>query len=134
MAAVWTYTKTDWSPADRMTYDQANRIGSNINYLTGSETVRTNYTQNDIMTAAEWALMKSSLQSLCYATALQWDLPGDETTADNINYLESLIQRLYDRIETIFSNAVANIYAGDDLYAAAAGQYPGVAENYSRGL
>ncbi len=131
---AWTYTKTDWSPSDRLTYSEANRIGANINYLTGAATVKDDYVQNDIMTAAEWALIKTTLQTLCYATALQWDLPGDETTADNINYLESLIQRLYDRIETIFSNAVANIYAGDDLNAAATGQYPGIAENYSRGL
>lgn len=131
---AWTYTKTDWSQSDRMTYSEANRIGANINYLTGASTVKADYIQNDIMTAAQWSLIKSTLQALCYATALQWEMPGDETSADNINYLEELIQRLYDRFGAIFSNAVATVYAGDDLYAAAAGQYPGVAENYSRGF
>ena len=131
---AWQTPYTTWSNGNRFTYDDMNRIAGNVNYLYPAASLKADYTNNDILTTTQWAALLSALQDLIVTTGLSAEIPGEAMTADTINDIESLTQTLYDRIGLNNAQAVANIYTGDDLYAAATGQYTDVAENYTRGV
>lgn len=131
---AWIEPKTDWSNDDRCTYEDLNRIGQNIKELMPSASVRTNYTQADILTKAEWNTIINSLRTLTMALGVNAVLPSFAMTASNFNAAESLIQKFKERLDFIFMQKSANIYLGDDLYSAADGSYTEVAENYIRGV
>lgn len=129
---AWTYTYTDWSNGNNFTHDDMNRITGNINYLYPSAGLPT-YTQNDILTTTDWTDVTDALSVLISVSGVGGSVPGDTMTADTMNEVEGLIQQIYDRINLNNAQAVANIYAGDDLYTASVGQYS-TCDNYSRGV
>lgn len=131
---AWQDPVTTWSNGNRFTYNDMNRIAGNVNFLYPSANLKDDYTQNDFLTTTQWSALTSALQDLIVTTGLSAEIPGEAMTADTINDIESLTQDLYDRIGLNNAQVVANIYTGDDLYAAATGQYTDVAENYTRGV
>lgn len=129
---AWQTPKTNWSNGNRFTYIDMNRITGNINYLYPGANLPT-YTQNDFLTKNGWDALLSALDLLVTTSGLDATVPGDAMTGDTMNEVEGLILDLKERIELNAAQAVANIYAGDDIYTAAAGSYPN-AENYVRGI
>ena len=124
---AWTYTYTEWSNGNNFTHDDMNRINENINAMYPAASLPT-FTQNDILTTNDWSDMMKALLALLSVSGVGGSLPGSDMTADTINEVEGLIQTIYDRIQLNNAQSVANIYTGDDLYAAE------VAENYVRGI
>lgn len=129
---AWVTPYTDWSDGNMFTYEDWNRIAGNINYLYSAANIPT-ATHNDFLTKAMWTAAINALQTLIYATGLNADVPGSTMNAEAINAIEDLIQQLYDRIGLNLRQTVATAFAGDDIYAANAGQYTDIAENYTRG-
>lgn len=130
---AWTYTYINWSNGNNFTHDDMNRINANINYLYPAAALPT-FTQNDILTTTNWSDMLSALSALVNASGVSGTVPGSTLTADTINAVEGLIQDIYDRINLNNAQGVATVYVGDDLYAAAAGSYTDISENYVRGI
>lgn len=124
---AWTYTYTEWSNGNNFTYTDMNRINDNINALYPAAALPT-YTHNDILTTNDWSDMIKALQVLLSVSGVGGSLPGSLMTADTINEVESMIQAIYDRIQLNNAQSVANIYTGDNLFAAE------VADNYVRGV
>lgn len=129
---AWTTPFTGWSEENFFTFEDWNRIAGNINYLYAAANIPT-ATQNDFLTKAMWTAAINALQTLIYVTGLNADVPGTDMTAETMNTIEDLIQKLYDRIGLNLMQTVATAYSGDNLYVSESGSYPGVAEQYTRG-
>ena len=131
---AWITPKTDWSNGNRFTYNDANRIAGNINFLYPAANVKDDYTQDDYLSVTDFNAWTTNLTALVSVSGLTAVVSGYDGTAETFNSIESLLSDLYIRIQLNNEQKVANIYAGDDLYAASDGQYTGVTENYSRGI
>lgn len=129
---AWQTPYTSWSNGNLFTYEDMNRITGNINYLYPGANLP-EVTQNSFLTVSLWHSVLNALQTLIYVSGLSADVPGDEMTADTMNDVEDLIQRLADRIELNLAQTVATVYTGDDVYVAESGGYTDVSENYVRG-
>lgn len=130
---AWIEPKTNWSN-ERMTHADMNRIAGNVNYLYPAASLKDDYTNNDYLTAAQYADLTDALNSLILTSGYTGSVPAWSATPETLNELETLILGLYNRIALNLAQAVSTIYAGDDLYSAASGQYPNIAEDYSRGV
>ena len=130
---TWTYTYTDWSNGNNFTHEDMNRITGNVNYLYPAASLPT-FTQDDILTTTDWNALVNALSVLLSVSGVGGTVPGDRLTADTINEVEELIQAIYDRINLNNAQDVAEVYAGDDLFASASGSYTDIAENYVRGV
>ena len=129
---AWQTPYTSWSNGNMFTYEDMNRITGNINYLYPAANLPT-VTQNDFLTVTLWHSVLGALQTLIFVSGVAADVPGDEMTADTMNDVEDLIQRIADRIELNIAQTVATVYSGDDVRAAESGGYTDVTENYVRG-
>ena len=80
--------------------------------------LKTDYTQNDIVTETEWQAILSSLQAMVVTTGMTATLPGTDMTAETFNQVEELTQGIYDQIQFLLDQTKASVYAGDIVYAA----------------
>lgn len=126
---AWITPKTDWTAADMFTYEDANRITGNLNHIKTDAGLKDTYTQDDVITASEWAMILEALSEVISTTGYRLaedEFPDSSTSALNFNRVEDLTQSLYNWIELLERQEVARIYSGDTWYASAA------PENYAR--
>ena len=130
---AWITPKTDWSNGNRFTYEDANRIAGNINFLYPAANLNDSYTKNDFLSTTDFDAWTANLSALVSVSGLTAVVSGYDGTAETFNSIESLLSDLYVRIQLNNEQKVANIYAGDDLFVSNNGSY-GNTENYSRGV
>lgn len=114
---AWTTPYTSWSETDRCTYDDMNRIAGNVNEICGTS-LKADYTQNDVVTLAEWNAILSALDTL--AATYEYtpdDEPDTSVTASNFNAVESYTLGLKEWIDLINAQAAARSYVGDPIYS-----------------
>ena len=113
---AWITPKTDWLETDRCTYSDMNRIAGNVNEICGTS-LKANYTQDDVVTLAEWQAIVSAIESKANEVGyVIIDGIGESVTADNFNAAESITFGIKARIELLARQAAARIYAGDSIY------------------
>lgn len=114
---AWITPYTSWADTDRCTYTDMNRIAGNVNYIC-STSLKADYTQNDIVTLAEWNAIISALDTLAASYGYTPDDEPDTTTdAGNFNAVESYTLGLKNWIELINAQAAARSYVGDPIYS-----------------
>lgn len=114
---VWIEPNTSWLETDRCKYTDINRIAGNINYLLGADTLKADYTQNDVITLAEWNLILMALDLLAEAAGYSpEDKPDTTATARNFNAVEGYTLGLKNWIDLINAQEVASIFSGDTIY------------------
>ncbi|MCR4711470.1 MAG: hypothetical protein K5707_04150 [Clostridia bacterium] len=115
-------------PGARMTAADMNRICGNIKHLYSAATVKTNWTDNDIVEVTHWKNILSGLEkaraALGYTTTIK---PTNAQTYQNINNIERLTAQLKARADLFAKQKAAAIYAGDGIYTSA------TPENWIRG-
>ncbi|MGI6721055.1 MAG: hypothetical protein ACOX4I_00640 [Anaerovoracaceae bacterium] len=115
---AWVDPYTDWAPYDRFTYEDMNRICGNINYLIGMDSLRTNWTQDDILDRADWQPVKNTVNALALAVKLTHIAVTDALTSDNIDNLETIISELKAPIDLRLIQKRATRHCGEPmLYA-----------------
>ena len=126
---VWITPVTDrTSGSAMMTYEDMNRITGNIGYLydlcrsdgitiAGSRISKTEWTQNDIITRANWSNLLTCLGNARNAVGYVATDPTYLMTWDNINEVEKQTQAVYVIISTYDSLARINHWIGDPHYA-----------------
>lgn len=120
---AWIEPKTDWSDIDTCSYVDINRIANNINELAGTS-LKADYTQDDMVARTEWQAIVHNVKQLAEDEKYETDdIPDMSCTARNLNLVEGLTKAVYDWIDLKEHQHVADIYAGDDLYAADYDQY-----------
>lgn len=113
----WITPKTDWLETDRCTYTDINRIAGNVNYLLDSDTLKDDYTQDDVIALTEWEAILEALSGLAEASKyVPEDVPDASTTSLNMNVVEAMILGVKEWINLINAQSVAKIYSGDDIY------------------
>lgn len=125
---IWQIPRTDWSANDFVIPEDMNRISGNINYLYQQAILKEDYTANDIVTIEQWNAIIQAIATLVKSIGLERQSPGLQITADNFNDVEEIIAQMKERLDLIFNQVEANIYAGDDLYPS------DFTENYVRGV
>lgn len=125
---IWQIPRTDWSANDFVIPEDMNRISGNINYLYQQAILKEDYTANDIVTIEQWNAIIQAIATLVKSIGLERQSPGLQVTADNFNDVEDIIAQMKERLDLIFNQVEANIYAGDDLYPS------DFTENYVRGV
>lgn len=132
---AWTTPKTDWMDDDLFTYADMNRISANVNYLYPDASLKTNWVRNDFLDEDSWAALLAALRYLVNTIQIDSDIITSTTlNSATMNAVEQQLQDLYDKAGINALQHEADIYVGDKIYVANAGQYPGVAENYVRGV
>lgn len=132
---AWTTPKTDWMDDDLFTYADMNRISANVNYLYPDANLKTTWYRNDFLDEDSWAALLAALRYLVNTIQIDSDIITSTTlNSATMNAVEQQLQDLYDETGINNRQHVADIYFGDDLYFANDGQYPGIAENYVRGV
>lgn len=132
---AWVTPKINWSDSDLCTYEDANRIAGNINFLDPGQDLKADYTQGDYWTEAQIRAILSALSGLIAAVGLD-DEPiqfQPAITAGLLNAIEQQLADAYERLAALDRQHVADIFCGDGIYVAADGQYTNTAENYTRG-
>ena len=126
---AWITPVTDrTSGSAMMTYEDMNRITGNIGYLydlcqsegitiAGSRISKTSWTQNDIITRANWSNLLTCLGNARSAVGYVATDPTYLMTWDNINEVEKQTQAIYTIINTYDDLARINHWAGDDYYS-----------------
>lgn len=92
---AYTYSKTDWTISDYLTHTELNRITENINSVFGTS-LKTDYTQNDIITYEQWKAINAPFPTL--------------TPYANLGY-DSL-----NKLETEIEIAFLGLYPANNLY------------------
>lgn len=111
---AWTYCKTDWTDADRMTAAHMNRIAANVNHLMDDDVAKADWIKNDFMLKSEWDVIVESLNHLA-----TWCDMDDRTIAAtclrsaDVNAAEELMEDLYDPVALRRAQSTANRYTGD---------------------
>lgn len=126
---AWITPKTDWTAADMVTYEDANRITGNLNHIKTDAGLKDTYTQDDVITASDWTMILEALSAVITETGYRLaedEFPDSSTSALNFNRVEDLTQSLYNWIELLERQEAARIYSGDTWYASEA------PENYAR--
>lgn len=98
---AYTYSKTDWSNTDRMTFTEFNRIVANINDTFGTD-LKDDYTQNDYVAYAEWAAILSTTHVTPFTRLI------------NANYINA-VERNTERARTGLYPS-ESLYPSDTLY------------------
>lgn len=120
---AWIEPKRDWTETDYCSYEDMNRIAGNLNELGGTN-LRSNYTQDDVVPRSQWTAIVSAVNNLIETEGYTTDgVPDMSMTALNFNVVEGLTKEVKDWIDLKEHQHVADIYAGDDLYAADYDQY-----------
>lgn len=120
---AWITPKTDWTELDRCTHEDINRIAGNLNEL-GGTSLKDDYTQDDVVTLAEWQAIVDAVNNLVENEGYTTDGTPDMTaTAYNFNVVESLTKEVSDWIDLKEVQHVADIYANDPIYAGSYDQY-----------
>ena len=126
--STWTTPVIDRVLGARMTYEDMNRITNNLNYLTDELTAIAMYhgeaisklvwVRNDYVTLLEWrnilAVLAAVMQSLGLTSHEQ---ATEQTTHQNINTVEDLTLRSYERLQRILNQGAANKYVDTEIYA-----------------
>ena len=111
----------------RMTAADMNRICGNINYLNSTTTLKTNWTDNDIVSVTAWNTILRWLEkartALGYKTTLK---PTTAQTYQNVNNIERLTAQLKAYADLLTLQKSAIVYVGDGVYTS---ETP---ENWSR--
>lgn len=126
---AWVTPKTDWTSADMFTYEDANRITGNLNYINADAGLKETYTQDDVLTVFDWTMILSALSTVISTTGYRLsedEFPDNSASALNFNRVEDLTQSLNDWIELLDRQEAARIYTGDTWYASV------TPENYAR--
>lgn len=128
--ATWIEPVTNrTSGSARMTYKDMNRITGNLvwlyDYLTeqgitvaGSAYSKTDWTQNDIITVAQWTELLTCLSNVCTAVGYQPEkAPTNTMSYTNINNVETIELIVHDMAVILDDLARINHWIGDPLYA-----------------
>lgn len=128
--AIWIEPVTNRaSGSARMTYKDMNRITGNLvwlyDYLTaegvtvsGSAYSKTNWTQNDIITVAEWNELLTCLGNVCTAIGYQPETnPTSTMSYTNINNVETIEHVCHDMATILDDLGRINHWVGDRLYS-----------------
>lgn len=128
--ATWTEPVTNrTSGSARMTYKDMNRITGNLvwlyDYLTeqgvtveGSAYSKTTWTQNDIVTVAQWTELLTCLGAVCSAIGYQPEkAPTNTMSYTNINNVETIELIVHDMAVILDDLARINHWIGDPLYS-----------------
>lgn len=115
---AWQEPKTDWTAADRVTYEDMNRICGNLNVVYPAGNLKTDYTRNDFVSVSDWSSILTSLRTMITVTDLSAKVPGDEMTADTFNQVEELTLEIKTQIQHLLDQTKAAVYSGDTVYAA----------------
>ena len=119
---AWITPKTDWLETDRCTYTDMNRIAGNVNEICET-TLKANYTQDDVVTLAEWQAIISALETVALSVGYVPDETMTESvTADSYNAVEGVTLGLKEWIDILARQESAKIYLGDGVYCGD-GQY-----------
>ncbi|MBO5941320.1 MAG: hypothetical protein J6S50_00400 [Oscillospiraceae bacterium] len=111
---AWIEPKTNWVETDRCTFDDANRIASNINELLGSASLKADYTQDDVISAVQWRAVLDAIDSLIDREGYHADdLPGMSATALNFNIVEGLTLGIKEWIDLKNRQHAADIFFGE---------------------
>lgn len=124
---AWVTPVTDRVSGAVCTVSDMNRIAGNLDWLAteltthqlyaGATVQKTSYTL-EYVTLANWQDILSVLNAMVEALDLSIDGEADEsTTYTNFNAVESITLAIYERYQLLLSQANANHYAGDDIYA-----------------
>lgn len=117
----WIQPYTAWSELETCAYTDMNRIANNINIMAGTS-LKDDYTQDDIATKQQWEDIIDALDDLIDNEGYEAEeRPDMSVTAHNLNVVEGIIEGLRDWIDKKEAQHVADVYAGDDLYAQDAG-------------
>ena len=120
---AWITPKTDWLETDRCTYEDMNRIAGNVNEVCGISSLKADYTQDDVVTLAEWWSIITALETMAELAAYtSGETMTEAVTADSFNAVESFTLDLKNWIDLLLRQAAAKIYVGDGIYAGE-GQY-----------
>lgn len=138
---TWQRPVTDRSSGEaRMTVRDMNRITQNINYLRekgrslgfvfgeSTDTAKTSWIYNDIITVEEWEDIKQALKGLARGVGYSYSTePNNNMTYQNINNVESITLGVAERLRLLEGQAALTHYADTEVYAgdAAVYRYPG---------
>ena len=136
---AWTTPVTDRESGAICTTTDMNRISGNIDWLatelasaqlyTGGTVSKTSWTTNDYITTGDWADIIDVLEDMRIALALEdTGALSNQMTYENMNAVEALTLRIYERLQLLLDQANANHYAGDNIFTEGAGSI------YSAGL
>ena len=136
---AWITPVTDRVNGAWHTLTDQNRIAGNVDYLateladhqlyTGGTIAKKVYTYNDYITTGDWTDIIDVLEDMRIALALEdTGALSNQMTYENMNAVEDLTLRIYERLQLLLSQANANHYAGDSIFTEGAGSI------YSAGL
>lgn len=127
---AWIQPVTDrLNGSARMTYIDMNRITGNLAFLydfireqgvtpAGSPYSKTNWTQNDIITTAEWTELLTCLTNVCAAVNYTPDTaPTSAMTYTNINNVEKIELVVYEMADVLDELARMNHWVGDPFFS-----------------
>lgn len=136
---TWQTPVTDRSSGEaRMTVRDMNRITQNINYLRArgrglgfvfgesTDTAKTSWIYNDIITVEEWEDIKQALKGLARGVGYTYPssmAPDNRMTYQNINNVESITLGVAERLRLLKSQAALTHYADTEVYAGDAAVY-----------
>lgn len=137
--STWQTPVTDRTSGATHTLQDQNRIAGNLDYLatqltawqlySGATVQKTTYIYNDYISEDDWTDILGVLDSILSSLALDGaGSANDSMTYENMNTVEALTLRIYERLQLLLSQANANHYAGDSIYP------EGGASVYSGGL
>ena len=125
---TWTEPVTSRSSgSERMTYEDMNRITTNLAWLysqcleigvtpSGSIISKTNWIRNDIITVTEWSEILTCLTNVCDAIQYVPAVAGNSQMAyTNINNVEKIEMDCYDILMSYEHIPNMNHYIGDRL-------------------
>lgn len=121
---AWIEPVTNRTSSAWHTLADQNRIAGNVDYLAtelaahqlyiGGTIQKTTYTYNDYIETDDWTDILGVLESMRSALALESAGALTEAmTYDNMNAVESLTLRIYDRLQLLLSQANNNHYPAD---------------------
>lgn len=128
---TWQTPVTNRSSGEaRMTVQDMNRITQNINYLRergrslgfvfgeSTDTAKTSWIYNDIISVAEWENILQSLVGLARGVGYSYSTaPNYEMTYQNINNIEKITLGVAERLRLLESQAALAHYADTEVYS-----------------
>lgn len=138
---TWQQPVTDRSSGEaRMTVQDMNRITQNINYLRergrglgfvfgeSTDTAKTSWIYNDIISVAQWKDILQALTGLALGVGYSYSAAPDyNMTYQNINNIEKITLGVAERLRLLEGQGALTHYADTEVYAgdAAVYRYPG---------
>ncbi len=110
---AWIEPKTDWSAGDLVRPADMIRICGNINYLLGSEELRTDWTADDFVFIDDWHAIVDACEELATAESMPLNDITDAVTSYNFILVEEFTVRMKRLLDLKPEQGPANNWAGD---------------------